>query len=228
MFPYAFDHTEIKKELDKNGLKQVLFNLPTGDWDGGDRGLAADPMRKQEFLLGIAKAIEIAKVLGVQRLNCLVGKVSGPCDADTVKANLLENICYAADELKKAGLDLMIEPVNHLDMPGFYLNTTDQAMEFIQAADRDNIYLQYDIYHAEREGEDHEQVLQKYFPKIGHVHIADNPGRNEPGTGTIPLKKLMDKLDEMGYQGYVGSEYKPTTEKTADSLGWVREYGYQF
>lgn len=225
MFPYDYDLNELKAQLSENQLELVLFNLPAGDWDGGDRGLAVDPARKSEFQSGIAKAIEAAKFLGVPRVNCLVGKAAGNYSDEQVRTNFLENIGLVADKFKQAGLDLMIEPINHLDMPGFYLNTTTQYMELIPGLNRSNIYLQYDIYHAEREEEDHEMILREYFPQIGHVQVADNPGRNQPGTGVVNVKGLLDALDSKGYQGYVGLEYRPSGS-TVDSLSWVKEYGY--
>lgn len=225
MFPYDFDQNEVKKQLQENNLKLVLVNLPAGNWNEGDRGIAADPARKGEFINGVAKAIEAAKLLEVTKVNCLVGKVTGS-NQEEIMANLLDNISFAADEFQKVGLDLMIEPINHLDIPGFFLNTTDQVMELIYVLNKPNIYLQYDIYHAEREGEDHNQVIEKYISKIGHVQVADNPGRNQPGTGVIPVKNLFDKLLTLGYKGYIGFEYKPTGD-TVESLSWVKTSGYE-
>jgi hydroxypyruvate isomerase len=225
MFPYDYDQQEIKQQLEANNLKLVLCNLPAGNWGEGDRGLAADPARKEEFKKGVSQAIEAAHFLGVSRLNCLVGKVAGAYEEAEILDNILTNVCYAADELHKAGLELMVEPINHFDMPGFYLNTTAQVVEIIKKAVRPNLYLQYDIYHAERESEDHEMILDHFFPYIGHVQVADNPGRNEPGTGVINIKTLFDTLEQKGYKGYIGMEYKPTGQ-TLDSLSWVKEYGY--
>lgn len=226
MFPYGYNLKEIKQQLEKNNLKLVLFNLPAGNWAEGDRGVAADPARKEEFRDGVGKAIEAAKLLGVKRVNCLVGIPAGEYEDVQVRENLSDNIAYAADEFIKVGLDLMIEPINHFDIPGFYLNTTTQVMEVINKLGKPNVYLQYDIYHAEREGEDHEMILNRYFASIGHVQVADNPGRNEPGTGVIKIKHLFDLLDKMGYKGYIGMEYKPSGN-TVDSLNWVNEYGFR-
>jgi len=225
MFPYDFNQNEIKKQLEANQLKLVLFNLPAGNWAEGDRGTAVDPARKEEFKAGVGQALAAAKLLGVNRVNCLVGKVAGEYDENQIRENLLNNLAYAADEFQKAGLDLMIEPINHFDMPGFYLNTTDQAYGIISKLGRSNIFIQYDIYHAAREGEDHELILKRYFSNIGHVQVADNPGRNEPGTGNVNIKHIFETLDKMAYKGYVGAEYKPSGQ-TEDSLVWVKEYGY--
>jgi len=225
MFPYDYDQAEIKKNLEENQLKLVLFNLPAGNWAEGDRGIAVDPSRKEEFKIGVGKAIEAAKLLGVNRVNCLAGKPGTEHSDESNMENLLDNLGYAADAFKKVGIDLLIEPVNHFDIPGFYLNTTDQVAEIIKKLGRSNIYLQYDIYHAEREGEDHKQILARYFDLIRHVQVADNPGRNEPGTGVIPIKGLFDQLDQTNYKGYVGMEYKPSGATEA-SLEWVRKLGY--
>jgi len=224
MFPDGYDIQEIKDQLDENKLKLVLINLPAGNWGEGDRGLAVDPARKEEFLASVPKAIEVALKLGVPRANCLVGKVQGNYSEEEIISNLNDNIRFAAKEFEKVGLDLMIESINSFDIPGFYLNTTKQVMDIINALELPNVFLQYDIYHAEREGEKHEKLIEEYISKIGHVQIADNPGRNEPGTGIIPIKELIEKLDNVGYRGYFGLEYKPSG-KTVHSLGWIKEFG---
>ena len=226
MFPYDFDQDEIKRQLKANSLNLVLFNLPAGNWSEGDRGIAADPARKEEFRAGVLKAMEAAKHLEVKRVNCLTGKVAGSYPTEEIMENLFDNISYTADEFQKAGLDLLIEPINHFDIPGFYLNTTDQVIEIIQKLNKPNIYLQYDIYHAEREGEDHDKVISEYISKIAHIQVADNPGRNQPGTGVVPVKDLFEKLWAKGYKGYIGFEYKPA-DSTVESLSWVKEYGFQ-
>jgi len=226
MFPYDYDQNEIKQQLEAQGLKLVLFNLPAGDWAGGDRGIAADPSRKKEFKSAAAKAVEAAKFLGVDRVNCLVGKVEGDYPAEVIMENLLDNIRFAAEETGKAGINLLIEPINRYDIPGFYLNTTDQVMDIIALLGKSNVFLQYDIYHAAREGENHDQVIEKYISRTAHIQVADNPGRNQPGTGVVEIKRLFDKITGLGYKGYIGLEYKPTSD-TVSSLSWVREYGYE-
>lgn len=225
MFPYDYDQVEIKKQLEQNQLKLVLFNLPAGNWAEGDRGIAVDPSRKEEFKLGVAKAVEASKFLGVKRINCLAGKPGEAHSEEANMENLLANLSYAADALLAEGIDLLIEPINNFDIPGFYLKTTAQVVEIIKRLGKSNIYLQYDIYHAEREGEDHKQILDLFFDLIRHVQVADNPGRNEPGTGVIPVKELFDIMDERKYEGYIGMEYKPTGV-TEDSLAWVKKMGY--
>lgn len=226
MFPYDFDIAQVKEELEKNNLKLVLFNLPAGDWAGGDRGLAADPDRKPEFNASVSKAVEAAKILGTKNINCLSGMVKGDYTREEIMANIADNLGFAAREFQKAGLNLMVEPINHIDMPGFAINTTDEGMEVIKMAKEHNIYLQYDIYHADKEEENHDEVIKNYLAQTGHIQIADNPGRNQPGTGDIRIKELFEKLDQNGYEGYVGMEYKPTGD-TVESLSWVSEYGYK-
>ncbi|ADY57359.1 Hydroxypyruvate isomerase [Syntrophobotulus glycolicus DSM 8271] len=226
MFPYDFDIAQVKEELEKNNLKLVLFNLPAGDWAGGDRGLAADPDRKAEFTASVGKAVEAAGILGTKKVNCLCGMVKGNYSREEVLTNIADNLAYAAREFQKAGLDLMVEPINHIDMPGFTINTTKHGMEVIELAKEPNIYLQYDIYHADKEEENHDEIIEKYLSKIGHVQVADNPGRNQPGTGSIKIKEIFETLAQKGYEGYIGMEYKPTGD-TVDSLSWVGSYGYK-
>lgn len=226
MFPYDYDLEAVQNQLKGNGLKLVLFNLPAGNWAEGDRGIAADPARKEEYLAGVSKAVEAAKVLEVSRVNCLVGKIPGNYTQSQIIDNLVANIRYTAEEFAKAGLDLMVEPINHYDIPGFFLNKTDQVMDIIAKVNKTNVYLQYDMYHAEREEENHDVIIEKYLSRIGHIQIADNPGRNQPGTGVMNYEYLINKLEKLGYQGYIGLEYKPTAS-TVESLTWVKEYGYK-
>jgi hydroxypyruvate isomerase len=226
MFPYDYKLDEIGLQLEENNLKIALFNLPAGNWSGGERGIATDPARKDEFRDGVAKAILAAKKFGVSRINCLVGKgVPGHTDG-AIWETIKENVCYAADCLKDYNINLMIEPINRYDMPDFYLNRTEQVFKLLSEIKRTNVFLQYDIYHAEREQEDHDHILQKYMPLIGHLQIADNPGRHQPGSGNLNLKYLLKRIDQLGFKGYVGLEYNPNPDTLA-SLSWVQEYGYR-
>jgi hydroxypyruvate isomerase len=223
LFPYAFDVQEIKSALDQNALKLVLHNLPAGDWDAGERGIACLPDRVAEFRSGVAKAIEYASVLGVPQLNCLAGKAPAGVDAKLLHDTFVTNLQYAASELKKAGLKLLIEPINTFDIPGFYLSKTEQGIAILDAVGSDNAYLQYDIYHAQRMEGELGNTIQKYLNRMAHIQLADNPGRNEPGTGEIHYAYLFDLLDRLGYQGYIGCEYKPL-KTTAAGLGWMGQY----
>lgn len=222
LFPYAWTAQEIKGLLDKNQLKLVLHNLPAGDWDGGDRGIACDPARVAEFKEGVARAIEYAKVLEVPQLNCLIGKVPAGADPSQVDATVVENLRYAATELKKHGLRLVIEAINVFDIPGFYLTTTAQALDLIEKVGSDNLFVQYDIYHMQRMEGELAATMQKHLDKIGHIQLADNPGRNEPGTGEINYAFLFKHIDKIGYKGWIGCEYKPAG-KTEDGLGWRQQ-----
>jgi hydroxypyruvate isomerase len=226
MFPYDYDIEELQKQLKDNDLQLVLCNLPAGNWEAGDRGIAVDPQRKEEFIVGVKKAIAVAQKLNVPRINCLVGKKPIGVSEDLIWETLVENMNYAAGEFAKIGIDLMIEPINHFDMPGFYLTSFEKTLKLISEVKHNNVYLQYDIYHAERENEDHDSIIQNYIKKIGHIQLADNPGRNQPGTGTIDYKKLLKKIDNLGFEGYIGMEYKPLPD-TATSLKWVEEHGFK-
>ncbi|WP_342131352.1 hydroxypyruvate isomerase [Hydrogenophaga sp. OTU3427] len=219
LFPYAFEAAEIRRRLDDNGLQLVLHNLPAGDWDAGERGIACLPGRSDEFRAGVARAITYAQTLGVGQLNCLAGKrPAGVTEADA-RRTLVDNLRFAASELKTAGLRLLIEPINSFDIPGFYLNRTAQALAILDEVGADNAFVQYDIYHAQRMEGELAATLQQHLARIGHVQLADNPGRNEPGTGEINYAFLFAHLDRIGYAGWVGCEYKPATTTEA-GLGW--------
>ena len=219
LFPYAFKAADIKQRLDAQGLALVLHNLPAGDWDAGERGIACLPDRVDEFRAGVARAVDYAKALGVPQLNCLAGKAPMGVDAGTLRRTFVANLRYAAAELHKAGLKLLIEPVNNHDIPGFWLNHTALAISVLDEVGAANAYLQYDIYHAQRCEGELAATISKYMARIGHIQVADNPGRNEPGTGEINYAFLFEHLDRIGYSGWIGCEYKPATSTEA-GLGW--------
>lgn len=223
LFPYAFTAQDIKAQLDNNGLQLVLHNLPAGDWEAGERGIACHPDRVDEFKAGVGKAIEYAQILGVAQLNCLAGKTPLGLDAQLVRNTFVSNLKYAAAELKKAGLKLLIEPINTFDIPGFYLSNTQQAIDILDEVGADNAFLQYDIYHAQRMEGELASTIQKFLPRIAHIQLADNPGRNEPGTGEINYGYLFKLLDRIAYPGWIGCEYKPLTN-TEDGLTWLKQY----
>ena len=219
LFPYAYRADEIKQRLDDHGLRLVLHNLPAGDWDGGERGVACLPDRVAEFRSGVTRAIEYAQALGVGQLNCLVGKTAPGLGDAALRALVVENLAYAAAQLKRASLKLLIEPINTFDIPGFYLCHTAQAAGILLEVGADNAYVQYDIYHAQRMEGELAATMQKYIRNIGHVQLADNPGRHEPGTGEINYPFLFAHLDGIGYGGWIGCEYKPAGTTEA-GLGW--------
>ena len=222
LFPYAFPAEEIKQKLDQNKLQLVLHNLPAGDWDAGERGIACLPNRVSEFRVGVAKAIDYAKVLGVKQLNCLAGKVPDSVALNEIHKTFVENLRYAASELKKENIRLLIEPINIFDIPGFYLSRTQQALEILNEVGSDNLYIQYDIYHAQRMEGEISKSIEINLSKISHIQLADNPGRNEPGTGEINYAYLFKFIDRIGYKGWIGCEYKPAANTEA-GLGWIKE-----
>jgi len=222
LFPYAYPAHEIKSRLEANGLQLVLHNLPAGDWDAGERGIGCLPDRVDEFRAGVAKAIDYAGALGVKQVNCLAGKAPLGAGETTLRQTFVANLQYAAGALQKAGIRLLIEPINTYDIAGFYLCRTAQALSIIGDAGSDNLYLQYDIYHAQRMEGELAATLSKHLARIAHVQIADNPGRNEPGTGEINYPFLFAHLDRIGYGGWVGCEYKPAAATEA-GLGWLQK-----
>jgi hydroxypyruvate isomerase len=219
LFPYAWPAQDIKQRLDAHGLKLVLHNLPAGDWEAGERGIACHPDRIEEFRAGVAKAIAYATTLGVGQVNCLAGKAPAGVSSALLRSTFVNNLKFAAAELKGAGLKLLIEPINHFDIPGFYLNTTAQALAILDEVGADNAFVQYDIYHAQRMEGELAATMQKNLARIGHIQLADNPGRNEPGTGEINYPFLFAHLERIGYSGWIGCEYKPATTTEA-GLGW--------
>ena len=223
LFPYPYSKEEIKTNLDAYALKLVLHNLPAGDWDAGERGIACHPDRVEEFRSGVAKAIEYATYLNVGQLNCLAGKVPAGVDSKLVHETFVSNLRYAAEQLKKANIKLLIEPINTFDIPGFYLSRTEQGIAILDKVGADNVFLQYDIYHAQRMEGELGNTIQQYINRIAHIQLADNPGRNEPGTGEINYDYLFGLLDRLGYGGYIGCEYKPL-KTTEAGLSWMSQY----
>ena len=222
MFPYDDDVDEIRQRLDDLGLQQVLFNLPAGDWGGGERGIACHPGREAEFGEGLTRALWFAKELGVHQLNCLAGlKPANASDKDCWRA-MLANVRRAADAAAEQGIRLLIEPINsRIDMPGFWLDTPQRAMELIGALNHPNVFLQYDVYHAHVMGCDVLAELPALLGRVAHLQIADHPGRHQPGSGEIPLNALFQWLDQHAYSGWVGCEYRPLGDSVA-SLVWAK------
>lgn len=223
LFPYAYPKEQLAEKLNAFGLVQVLHNLPAGDWAAGERGIAVLPGRVGEFQDGVGKAIEYAKALGCPQLNCLVGIAPAGVDADKVRDTCVANLKFAADKLKAAGIRLLVEAINTYDIPGFYVRGTQQTLDLIAATGSDNLYVQYDIYHMQRMEGELAATLKKHLARIAHIQLADNPGRNEPGTGEINYPFLFDFIDQLGYAGWIGCEYKPKGE-TAAGLGWIKPY----
>lgn len=219
LFPYDFEAEALAERLRTFGLAQVLHNLPAGDWDAGERGVAILADRQGEFQDGVGRAISYAKALGCPQLNCLAGVVPEGADADALHATFVDNLRFAAGALKAEGLKLLIEPINTRDIPGFFLTHTEQALAIMDEVGVDNLALQYDIYHMQIMEGDLALTMERHLSRIAHIQLADNPGRNEPGTGEINYPFLFDHLDRIGYQGWIGCEYKPATT-TTEGLGW--------
>ncbi len=219
LFPYAWPAAQLAEALQTNALVQVLHNLPPGDWDAGERGIACHPDRVGEFQDGVGRGIDYALALGCPQLNCLAGIRPEGVDPERALATFIDNLRFAAGALDAAGLKLLIEPINHFDIPGFFLTRTEQAAQIVAAVGADNLFIQYDIYHAQRMEGELANTLSRYLPMIGHMQLADTPGRHEPGTGEINFPFLFRHIDALGYTGWIGCEYKPLAD-TASGLSW--------
>ncbi|MBI2720448.1 MAG: hydroxypyruvate isomerase [Rhizobiales bacterium] len=222
--PYDFPAEQVAETLRNNGLTQVLFNLPAGNWAAGERGIGCHPDRVGEFQEGVAKAIAYAKVLGNRQINCLAGILPKAVAPEKAEATLISNLRFAAGELKKAGLLLIAEPINTYDIPGFFLNRSAQAMAIFDRVGSDNLKLQYDIYHMQRMEGELAKTIERLFLSIAHIQIAGNPNRTEPDEGEINYAYLFTLLDHLGYTGWIGAEYKPRAT-TAEGLGWLKRFG---
>jgi hydroxypyruvate isomerase len=223
LFPYDFDKNELAGKLKEFGLKQVLHNLPAGNWAGGERGIAILPDRVSEFRESVSRAIDYAGTLGCPQVNCLAGLTPKEGSPERLRETFVANLDFAARALKDAGIKLLIEAINTRDIPGFYLTNTRQTMAIIDEVGSDNLFFQYDIYHMQIMEGDLTRTIEANLARIPHMQLADNPGRHEPGTGEINYPFLFQKLDEIGYDGWIGCEYKPKTA-TTKGLGWFAPY----
>lgn len=225
MFPYAEDIKAIAGELRRLRLRQVLFNLPAGDWAAGDRGLAVDPARRREFRDGVRLAVDVARRLACPRVNCLVGKQLESVPLKEQWTCLVDNVKGAAAACEQVGIVLLVEAVNTFDIPGFFLRTSSEAFQLQDAVRAPNLKVQFDVYHAQRMEGNLTHTLTRNIGRIGHVQIADAPDRNQPGTGEINFAYLFRALDRTDYGGEVGLEYKPSAA-TDESFGWIEAMGY--
>jgi hydroxypyruvate isomerase len=223
LFPYAHDKNQLAELAGKHKLQVVLFNMPPGDFEAGDRGLACDPVRAAEFQEGVGKAIDYAKALGCKQLHCMAGLKPRGVNEDKMREAYLASLRFAGAEFAKHGLTLLIEAINWRDIPGFYLNTSRQALDIMHYANVPNLKFQYDIYHMQIMEGDLAPTIERNLSKIGHMQLADTPGRHEPGTGEINYPFLFQHIDKLGYQGWIGCEYRPATTTDA-GLGWVKPY----
>ncbi|MFZ4650427.1 MAG: hydroxypyruvate isomerase [Rubrivivax sp.] len=224
LFPYEHDPRELRRRLDDNGLQLVLHNLPPGNWEAGERGIGCHPDRVAEFRAGVQRGLEFAAILGAPQLNCLAGRMPEGVPREQLRDTLVANVAWAATEFRRAGLRLVIEPINFHDIPGFFINRADQAVEILDLAGADNAFVQYDIYHAQRMEGELAATLERLLPRIAHMQLADNPGRHEPGTGEIHYPFVFAHLDRIGYTGWIGCEYRPATTTEA-GLGWLAPWG---
>jgi hydroxypyruvate isomerase len=223
LFPYEFAAAEIARRLQENGLGQVLFNAPPGDWAAGERGVAALPGRQAEFRDGIRKALDYCAALSCPRLHVMAGLTPAGVPRDTLLATYAVNLAWAAEECARAGVKPIIEPINHRDIPGFFLNTTDQGAAVIEAVGPERLGLQFDLYHCQITEGDVVRRVERHLPLIAHMQVADTPGRHEPGTGEVNWPFVFARIDAMGYRGWIGCEYRPKGI-TEDGLGWFQPY----
>lgn len=223
MFPYGETKEAVAAQLADHGLELALFNMPAGAWAEGERGIGAHPDRVAEFREGASLALDYARQLGCKRLHLMAGKTGG-LDQAACRETLIDNIRFAADLMAGDGIDILVEPINtRVDIPGYFYDTTAAAMRVIEEAARPNVRLQYDVYHMQIMEGHLARTIERLLPAIGHVQIADNPGRGEPGTGEINYPFLLGHLDRLGYDGFVGCEYIPVNG-TIEGLAWAAPY----
>jgi hydroxypyruvate isomerase len=224
LFPYEHPSGELRKRLDGEGLTQALFNMPPGDWSKGERGIASLPGRQAEFRDGVKQALDYAGALGCELLHCMAGIVPAGVSPVTAASVYAANLAWAAEQAQAVGVRLVIEPINHRDMPGYFLHTEAQGAAVVEAIGRERLGLQFDVYHCQITEGDITKRMEQFMPVIGHIQIADVPARNEPGTGEIGWKFVFRRMDELGYGGWVGCEYRPAGDTVA-GLRWREEFG---
>jgi 2-dehydrotetronate isomerase len=220
LFPYEYPAAQIAEQLAAARLENVLLNLPPGDWAAGERGMAALPGREDEFRAGVAQAIAYAKTLGTPRLHAMAGLLPAGADPALHRATYIDNLRYASVETAKHGIMLLIEPINTRDMPGYFLKTQADAHAIREQVGAANLKVQMDLYHVQVMEGDIAMKLRRYLPHIGHIQIAGAPERNEPDTGEINYAYLFRLLDQLGYDGWLGCEYRPANG-TVEGLGWL-------
>lgn len=223
LFPYDFSPQELKQQLSDNGLVQVLFNAPPGDWAAGERGIASLPGRESEFRSGIERALEYANVLGNDRIHVMAGLLPEEGLRARHQAIYLKNLGYAAEQAAKAGITVLIEPINPRDMPGFFLNRQDQAQAIRKEVGADNLKVQFDFYHCQIVEGDVISRLRRDFAGVGHIQIAGVPDRHEPDMGELNYPWLFEEIDRLGYSGWIGCEYRPKGD-TSEGLQWLRDW----
>jgi hydroxypyruvate isomerase len=223
LFPHELDADRLEGTLDRFDLEMVDFDPAPGNWAAGERGLLTLPGREMEFLHGVREAIRLAGQIGTTRLNTLVGVPPAGVSDELARATAIANLIMAAPLAHDAGITLLVENINNVDVPGYWAGTVATAVTLVEAVNHSSVRLQLDQYHAGMAGEDAIERLHAHLPLIAHVQIADVPGRHEPGTGSQPIEDFLDDLDRVGYEGFVGLEYRPLVD-TRSSLRWLKAY----
>jgi hydroxypyruvate isomerase len=223
LFPYEHPAAEIKSRLQAHGLTQALFNAPPGDWSKGERGMASRPGREAEFKASVAQALEYARVLGNDRLHVMAGLIAPGEDRARHRDAYVSNLAHAAAEARALGITVVIEPINTRDIPGFFLNRQDEAHAVCKDVGAANLKVQMDLYHCQIVEGDLATKIRQYMPGVGHMQIAGVPERHEPDVGELDYPYLFKVIDEAGYQGWIGCEYRPR-KTTSEGLAWVRPY----
>jgi len=224
LFPYEHPAAELRKRLDDNGLRQVLFNMPPGDWGGGERGMASLPGRVADFRDSVKRALDYAGALGCDLMHCMAGIVPSGVARDTAASVYAANLAWATEQAHPRGVKIVIEPINQRDMPGYFLASQAQGAAVVAAIGGDRLGLQFDLYHCQISEGDITKRMELHMPVIAHMQIADVPARNEPGTGEIGWDYVFRRIDELGFKGWIGCEYRPAGETVA-GLTWRRRYG---
>ena len=214
---------EVESAIKDAGLQVALFNFDAGDMAAGDRGLLSDPDRAHGFRENVPVALELAQRIGCERMNALVGLERSPSEREQQLELAADNVRWAADQAAPYGVDITIEAVNTFENGPYLVHTTRQAAAFIDAVGRPNVRIQWDAYHMQRMEGNLVATVTEFLPRIAHIQIADSPGRGEPGTGEINYPFVLDAIDGLGYDGWIGLEYNPTTATTEESLGWMPE-----
>ncbi|AJZ84241.1 2-oxo-tetronate isomerase [Streptomyces sp. AgN23] len=225
LFPYPYDATELRRRLDDHGLRQVLFNAPPGAWESGERGLAALPGREAELRSGVERALEYAAELGSPRVHMMAGLVGPAQDPAEHRDTYLANLARAAERAAAAGVDILIEPINGRDMPGYFLSRQAEAHTVVREVGASNLKVQLDLYHCQIVEGDLTTTLRRDLPtgRVGHLQIAGVPDRHEPDRGELDIRHLFGVIDELGFDGWIGCEYIPRAG-TSEGLGWRDDY----
>ena len=221
LFPYQFDASEIALRLQDNGLEQVLFNAPPGNYQLGDRGIASIPGREDEFKQGVALALQYADTLRCPTLHIMAGLVGADQDRAAHRSVYLKNLAYAAEQAVAYGVTIVIEPINQRDMPGYFITRQDEAHQVCSDVGATNLKVQMDLYHCQITEGDLAMKLRQTISGVGHIQIAGVPERNEPDRGELNYPYLFELIDSLGYSGWIGCEYRPKGN-TSEGLGWLR------